>query len=264
MTMGQASQKFYDEAPKLHKGCSDEWVPEFWARGVAGMLHHAHEDEHKTVLAETKVIRTDKMEELAQLGINEFFVPAVSKWLLYWQDKVNEDNAKKLSRQQGKVTNYAPGDIGFLEHPDPHGANVFVGNGQVLKHLDDKSKARYQLAWRERTGWLFMRAYERLVQLQSQNQAYKILPAIDALTSEAKEGLLGLKVSPVSKTAPFHLHMVVDALFDLGSRRSDPYEMTQQLVEYTFDGLADFSKRVTALSGGFFNETEEHTLAIHR
>jgi hypothetical protein len=83
------------------------------------------------------------VEELAQFGTDKFFVPAVNECLLYWQDKVNEDNAKKLSRQHDKVTNYAPGDVGFLEHPDLYGVNIFGSNGQVLKHFDDKTKARY-------------------------------------------------------------------------------------------------------------------------
>jgi hypothetical protein len=65
----------------------------------------------------------------------------------------------------------------------------------------------------------------------------KIPPAVDALTSEAKDSLLGLEVLPVSKTPPFHLHMVIEALFDLGSRRSDHYEMTQQLIEHTIKFL---------------------------
>ena len=58
--------------------------------------------------------------------------------------------------------------------------------------------------------------------------------------------------------------MVIDALFDLGPRRSDPDEMTNQLAESTNKGMADFSNDVTTQPGGFFDKTKEYVEAILR
>ena len=84
-----------------------------------------------------------------------------------------------------------------------------------------------------------------------------MLPATDALTSEAFEGLLDLDISKANKTTPSYLQMVMNALFGRGPQQAVSYHSTAALVKFTLDSMSELHNTVTVLPDTFLDATKK-------
>lgn len=121
------SAELYESEPDFDPRSQDDRLKQFWARGVAGLLHFDHENEAVKAGQANRLVSRAMQGQLAHLGLTKFFSPAVAKWLLYWQEKYSP-TGKQPYRYTGR-----------LERPARFGTPVISENGQNLTQKSDPS-----------------------------------------------------------------------------------------------------------------------------
>lgn len=132
-----------------------------------------------------------------------------------------------------------------LENPAQLGTSVLSENVRTLTRKSDPSLYTYSV--HGVADRLMMRAYNRLATAQLSTEPYVPLPKNDILTSEVltrAAKFLGDRVDMMSRTAPSHLHMVLDVQHALGAERDKAYELATEVAQTMLIGVAEFGSCV--------------------
>lgn len=153
--------------------------------------------------------------------------------------------------------------VSFFEKTAAIGETIVTDSDQTLTR--EKDPALFMNAWYEETGGFFMLAYDRLASAKISTQHYEPLLLTNFLTLEVymkATEFLGKDMSRVSKTGPFHLHVILDGLFDLGSKRSMPHDSTKELTQSMLKGVTEFYQATTTPPSDYLitNKTAQSTL----